>query len=113
MLSPPSKPTKFGVRVTHINLRWISYKGLLGGDSITDRRMDGRRRLQYHFAFIGKRRSRSKCVGKDRRLHTNDFRNINYKVNFKDFKSNFVCLLKTKDIKHVKRDFHSFVWVMP
>ena len=31
--------------------------------------------------------------------------NLNYKVNFKDFKENFVCLLKMKHIKHIRFDF--------
>ena len=31
--------------------------------------------------------------------------NLNNKVNFKDFKENFVCLLKMKHIKHIRFDF--------
>ena len=37
--------------------------------------------------------------------------NLNYKVNFKDFKLNFVCFL-THDIKHIRWDSHSVPWVM-
>ena len=37
--------------------------------------------------------------------------NLNYKVNFKDFKLNFVCFL-TNDLKHIRRDSHSIPWVM-
>ena len=35
------------------------------------------------------------------------------KVNFKDFKPNFVCLLTNKRYKHIKKDFHSGAWGMP
>ena len=40
--------------------------------------------------------------------------NINYKVNFKDFIPNFVCVpSQAKYIKYIERDFHSIAWVMP
>ena len=38
--------------------------------------------------------------------------NLNYKVNFKDFYLNFVCLLTNERNKHIRRDFHSVPWVM-
>ena len=42
--------------------------------------------------------------------------NFKYKVNFKDFIPNFVCVLtheRYKTTKHIRRDFHSVAWVMP
>ena len=38
--------------------------------------------------------------------------NLNYKVNFKDFKLNFVCLLTNERYKHIRLNFHSVLWVM-
>ena len=40
---------------------------------------------------------------------------FNYKVNFKVFIPNFVCVTisQIKDIKHIELDFHSVLWVMP
>ena len=40
--------------------------------------------------------------------------NLNHKVNFKDFLNQTLCVFsQLKDIKHIRRDFHSVVWVMP
>ena len=39
--------------------------------------------------------------------------NFNYKVNFKDFYTDFVCVSQIKDIKHIEHNFHSDAWVMP
>ena len=37
--------------------------------------------------------------------------NFNYKVNFKDFLNQTVCVYsQIKDIKHIRRDFHSVAW---
>ena len=39
--------------------------------------------------------------------------NFNYKVNFKDFLYQTLCVLsQMKDTKHIRRDFHSVAWVM-
>ena len=40
--------------------------------------------------------------------------NFNYKVNFKDFLYQTLCLFsQMKDKKHIRRDFNSVAWVMP
>ena len=40
--------------------------------------------------------------------------NFNYKVNFKDFLYETLCVFsQMKDTKHIRRDFHSVAWVMP
>ena len=40
--------------------------------------------------------------------------NFNYKVNFKDFLFQTLCVfLQMKDTKLIKQDFHSVAWVMP
>ena len=40
--------------------------------------------------------------------------NFNYKVNFKDFYTQTLCVFsQMKDAKHIRRDFHSYPWVMP
>ena len=40
--------------------------------------------------------------------------NFNYKVNFKFFFYQTVCVFsQMKDTKHIKQDFHSVPWVMP
>ena len=40
--------------------------------------------------------------------------NFNYKVNFKDFFYQTLCVFsQMKDTKHIRRDFHSVRWVMP
>ena len=40
--------------------------------------------------------------------------NFNYKVNFKDFLFQSVCVFsQMKDTKHIRRDFHYVGWVMP
>ena len=40
--------------------------------------------------------------------------NFNYKVNFKDFLYQTLCLFyQMKDTKHIRRDFNSLAWVMP
>ena len=40
--------------------------------------------------------------------------NFNYKVNFKDFLYQTLCLFsQMKDTKHIRRDFNSVAWVMP
>ena len=40
--------------------------------------------------------------------------NFNYKVNFKDFLYQTLCVFsQMKDTKNVRRDFHSIAWVMP
>ena len=40
--------------------------------------------------------------------------NFNYKVNFKDFLYQTLCLFsQMKDRKHIRRDFNSFAWVTP
>ena len=39
---------------------------------------------------------------------------LNHKVNFKDFLNQTLCVFsQMKDIKHIRRDFHSVAWVMP
>ena len=38
--------------------------------------------------------------------------NFNYKVNFKVFLFQTLCVFsEIKDVKHIKRDFHSIAWV--
>ena len=37
--------------------------------------------------------------------------NFNYKVNF--FNQTLCVYLRMKDIKHIRRDFHTVAWVMP
>ena len=38
---------------------------------------------------------------------------LNYKVNFKDFLILALCVFsQMKDIKHIRREFHSVPWVM-
>ena len=40
--------------------------------------------------------------------------NFNYKVNFKDFLYQTLCVFsQMKDTKHIRRDIHSVAWVMP
>ena len=40
--------------------------------------------------------------------------NFNYKVNFKVFLYQTLCVFsQMKDTKHIRRDFHSVAWVMP
>ena len=40
--------------------------------------------------------------------------NFNYKVNFKGFFYQTLCVFsQMKDTKHIRRDFHSVPWVMP
>ena len=40
--------------------------------------------------------------------------NFNYKVNFKDFLYQNLCVCsQVKDTKHIRQDFHSVAWVMP
>ena len=40
--------------------------------------------------------------------------NFNYKVNFKDFLYQTLCVFsQMKDTKHIRRDFNSNAWVMP
>ena len=40
--------------------------------------------------------------------------NFNYKVDFKDFLYQTVCVFsQMKDTKHIRRDSHSVAWVMP
>ena len=40
--------------------------------------------------------------------------NFNYKVNFKDFLYQTLCVFsQIKDTKHIRQDFHSVTWVMP
>ena len=40
--------------------------------------------------------------------------NFNYKVNFKDFLYQTVCMFsQMKDTKHIRWDFHSVAWAMP
>ena len=40
--------------------------------------------------------------------------NFNYKVNLKIFFKHTLCVFpQMKDIKHIRLDFHSVVWVMP
>ena len=40
--------------------------------------------------------------------------NFNYKVNFKDFLYQTLCVFsQMKDTKQIRRDFHSVTWVMP
>ena len=40
--------------------------------------------------------------------------NFNYKVNFKDFLYQNLCVFsQMKDTKQIRRDFHSVPWVMP
>ena len=40
--------------------------------------------------------------------------NLNYKVNFKHFYYQTLCVYsQMKDTKHIRRDFHSVAWVMP
>ena len=40
--------------------------------------------------------------------------NFNYKVNFKDFLFQTLCVFsQMKDTKYIRRDFYSFAWVMP
>ena len=40
--------------------------------------------------------------------------NFNYKVNFKDFLYQTVCVFsQMKDTIHIRRDFYSVAWVMP
>ena len=39
---------------------------------------------------------------------------FNYKVNCKDFLNQNLCVFsQMKDIKHIRRDFYPFAWVMP
>ena len=39
--------------------------------------------------------------------------NFNYKVNFKDFLNQTLCVYsQMKDVKYIRRDFHSAAWVM-
>ena len=39
--------------------------------------------------------------------------NFNYKVNFKDFLFQTLCVFsQMKDTKHIRRDLHSVAWVM-
>ena len=41
-------------------------------------------------------------------------KNLNHKVNFKDFLNQTLCVFsQLKDIKHIRRDFHLVPWVMP
>ena len=40
--------------------------------------------------------------------------NFNYKVNFKDFLYQTLCVFsQMKDTKHIRWNFHSAAWVMP
>ena len=40
--------------------------------------------------------------------------NFNYKVNFKDFLYQTLRVFsQMKDTKYIRRDFHSFTWIMP
>ena len=39
--------------------------------------------------------------------------NLNYKVNYKVFKPNFVYHLRNERLYYIRQDFHSAAWVMP
>ena len=60
LLAPPQGPRGRGQKksavahpITHTKFGWISSNGV-GGDSVTDRRTDERRRLQYPRRFFKK-----------------------------------------------------------